>query len=263
MEAQKLSKKSSQNGSPKTFQKKVVPKMEPQKLSKKKWFPKWKPKNCPKKVPKMEASRLSPKKSKMEAQKLAKRSGSQNESPKTFKKKVVPKMEAPKLVKKSGGSQNESQKNVPKKVPTMESQRASFPVGIGFSHQETSMKPHEAHQMPQHGPNIDLTLLNIGQGNDRIIRILMMQSFRWVSLTNAGPMSGQCWSIWGLCCAHVMGAENNPKKPSTGQASRRFFSARRKLHGTPKSPSNDPTWAQHRPKTAQHWPDIVSTSDPK
>ena len=52
-----------------------------------------------------------------------------------------------------------------------------------FSHQETSMKPHEAHQMPQHGPNIDLTLLNIGQGNDRIIRILMMQSFRWVSLT--------------------------------------------------------------------------------
>ena len=35
MEAQKLSKKSSQNGSPKTFQKKVVPKMEGQKLSKK------------------------------------------------------------------------------------------------------------------------------------------------------------------------------------------------------------------------------------
>ena len=262
MEAQKLSKKSSQNGSPKTFQKKVVPKMEAQKLSKKngsqngspktvpKKFPKWKPQDFPKKNPKWKPKNL-PKEvvPKMKAQKLSKKSGSQNGSPKTGQKKW--------------GSQNESQKNVPKKVSTMESQRASFPVGIGFSHQETSMKPHEAHQMPQHGPNIDLTLLNIGQGNDRIIRILMMQSFRWVSLTNAGPMSGQCWSIWGLCCAHVMGAENNPKKPSTGQASRRFFSARRKLHGTPKSPSNDPTWAQHRPKTAQHWPDIVSTSDPK
>ena len=236
MEAQKLSKKNgSQNGSPKTVPKKF-PKWKPQDFPKKN--PKWKPKNLPKEVV-----------PKMKAQKLSKKSGSQNGSPKTGQKKW--------------GSQNESQKNVPKKVSTMESQRASFPVGIGFSHQETSMKPHEAHQMPQHGPNIDLTLLNIGQGNDRIIRILMMQSFRWVSLTNAGPMSGQCWSIWGLCCAHVMGAENNPKKPSTGQASRRFFSARRKLHGTPKSPSNDPTWAQHRPKTAQHWPDIVSTSDPK
>ena len=141
-------------------------------------------------------------------------------------------------------------------------QQDKLPVGF-FLPAESSMEPQKAHQMTQRGPNIDLTLLNIGQGNDRIIRILMMQSFRWVSLTNARPMSGQCWSIWGLCCAHVMGAENNPKKPSTGQASRRFFSARRKLHGTPKSPSNDPTWAQHRPKTAQHWPDIVSTSDPK
>ena len=47
VEAQKLSKKSSQNGRPKTFQKR---------------FPKWKPKNCPKEVvPKMEAQKLSKK----------------------------------------------------------------------------------------------------------------------------------------------------------------------------------------------------------
>ena len=36
--------------------------------------------------------------------------------------------------------------------------------------------------------------------NDRIIIILMMRSFLWVSV---GPMLGQCWAIWGLSWARV------------------------------------------------------------
>ena len=38
------------------------------------------------------------------------------------------------------------------------------------------------------------------RGNDRIIRLLMMRSFIWVSV---GPMLGQCWAIWGLSWARV------------------------------------------------------------
>ena len=31
----------------------------------------------------------------------------------------------------------------------------------------------------------------------------------------------------------------------------------------PIKPINEPTWAQHRPKTAQHWPDIALQVPPK
>ena len=152
MEAQKLSKKSSQNGSPKTFpkqngsqngspktfKKRMVPKMEAQKLSQKssqngslktfpkkiqngspktcqkKWFPKWKPKN--------------------------------------FQKKVVPKMEAPKLVKKSGVPKMKAKKMFPKKFPQWNPNGQAFPLGLVFPIKKPPWSPMKPTKCPNMGP---------------------------------------------------------------------------------------------------------------
>ena len=73
---------------------------------------------------------------------------------------------------------------------------------------------------------------------------------------NKRPKTAQHWPDIVL--------RSHPKWTSTGKLSRwGWFLSLQKPPWNPKSPSNDPTCAQHRPKTAQHWSDIVPKSHPK